>query len=123
MGGKSAVGSALVYHEVDRVVLGPVDVVAVRLTAIGRLPSPGKPPLATGATATPVPRTSRVVWLNSDKAVDTPVYDRATFAPGTVLTGPAVIDQFDATSLLFPGDIAKVDDALNIIITRAGGAR
>lgn len=100
----------------------PVDVVAVRLTAIGRLPSPGKPPLAAGATAKPVPRTSRKVWLNGDKAVETPVYDRATFAPGTLLTGPAVIDQFDATSLLFPGDIAKVDDALNIIITRAGAA-
>ena len=35
------------------------------------------------------------------------------------LKGPAVIDQFDATVLVFPGDVARVDDALNIVIDRA----
>ena len=101
----------------------PVDVVAIRLTAFGRLPSPGSPPPTIGATAAPAPRTSRPVWFVADDPIEAPVYDRASFAPGTVLQGPAVIDQFDATSLLFPGDTTRVDDALNIIITRAGDRR
>ncbi|NDW05998.1 hydantoinase/oxoprolinase family protein [Jiella pacifica] len=96
----------------------PVDVMAVRLTAIGRLPSPGTPPIGAGASATPEPRTYRPVWFDGEAAIETPIYDRASFAPGTRIEGPAVIDQFDATSLLFPKDVATVDDALNIVITR-----
>jgi N-methylhydantoinase A len=101
----------------------PVDVVAVRLTALGRLPSPAIPPVPADATSAPEPRDIRPVWFDAVAAVETPVYDRATFAPGTVLQGPAVIDQFDATCLLFPGDVAIVDDAMNIVITRKGSAR
>ncbi|MEO3388605.1 hydantoinase/oxoprolinase family protein [Mesorhizobium sp. CAU 1741] len=97
----------------------PVDVVAVRLTALGQLPSPGTPPLQDGASDSPKPRTTRKVWFEQPEAVDTPVYDRASFAPGARVEGPAVIDQFDATTLVFPGDVATVDEALNIIIDRA----
>lgn len=97
----------------------PVDVIAVRLTAIGHLPSPDTPPLAEGASAEPKARATRRVWFEAPEPVATPVYDRATFAPGARIEGPAVIDQFDATTLVFPGDIATVDEALNIIIDRA----
>lgn len=96
----------------------PVDVVALRVTALGRLPSPGVPPLPDGASTTPTPRARRLVWFDGDAAVETRVYDRATLAPGAVIDGPAVIDQFDATTLIFPGDRATVDTALNILILR-----
>jgi N-methylhydantoinase A len=94
----------------------PVDVVAVRLTAIGRLPSPGMPSSNDDATTTPTPVEVRDVWFFDSDPVRTPVYDRATFAAATVIEGPAVIDQFDATTLVFPGDVARVDDALNILM-------
>ena len=97
----------------------PVDVIAVRLTALGYLPSPGRPPLQAGASAKPPVQATRRVWFEAPEPVETPVYDRATFAPGTRIEGPAVIDQFDATTLVFPGDVATVDEALNIIIDRA----
>lgn len=100
------------FHNPD----DPVDVVAVRLTAIGRLPSPGMPSAADDATTTPTPVEVRDVWFFDPDPVRTPVYDRATFAAGTVIEGPAVIDQFDATTLVFPGDVARVDDALNILM-------
>jgi N-methylhydantoinase A len=99
----------------------PVDVVALRVTALGRLPSPGVPPLPVGAGTAPTPRTRRAVWFDGDAPADTPVYDRTALAPGAVVHGPAVIDQFDATTLVFPGDTATVDDALNIVIDRAEG--
>ena len=105
------------FHNTD----DPIDVVAVRLTAYGHLPSPDIPPSAATASISPAPRLRRAVWFGPDEALDTPVYDRAQFATGTRIEGPAVIDQFDATTLVFPGDVASVDGALNIVITRGGG--
>jgi N-methylhydantoinase A len=96
----------------------PIDVMAVRLTAVGHLPSPLAPAPAPQATLSPAPRTRRLVWFDAEAPVDTPVFDRASFAAGAVIEGPTVIDQFDATSLLFPKDRARVDKNLNIIIER-----
>ncbi|HEY0213366.1 MAG TPA: hydantoinase/oxoprolinase family protein [Paenirhodobacter sp.] len=96
----------------------PIDVVALRLTATGARMRVDTPSAAPGASTTPEPRSHRPVWFSGDTPVDTPVYDRADFAPGAILSGPAVIDQFDATLLLFPGDHATVDAARNILIQR-----
>jgi len=97
----------------------PVDIVAVRLTAFGALPQPGRPPVPSTDTKAPVPHSRRPVWFDGEEPDDTPIYDRSGFIPGMTLKGPAVIDQFDATVLVFPGDVARVDDALNIVIDRA----
>jgi N-methylhydantoinase A len=97
-------------------------VTAVRLRASGALPSPGLPPVPEGASRTPAPRTRRPVHFDALAAVDTPIYDRATMAPGAEIRGPAVIDQFDATTLVFPGWTARVDGALNIVIDREAEA-
>ena len=94
----------------------PVEVIAVRLTAIGLLPSPGAPSAPASATRNPEPFERRKVWFSGDEPVDTPIYLRSSLAPGATIQGPAVIDQFDATTLVFPGDIATVDDALNVLI-------
>ena len=37
--------------------------------------------------------------------------------PGDNFTGPAIVEQLDATTVLFPGDVARVDNALNIKIS------
>ena len=36
--------------------------------------------------------------------------------PGDAIAGPAVIEQLDSTTLLFPGDRATVDPYLNLIV-------
>ena len=36
--------------------------------------------------------------------------------PGDTIAGPAVIEQMDATTLLFPGDRATVDPYLNLVV-------
>ena len=51
--------------------------------------------------------------------LETPIYDRAALSAGTEIVGPAIIEQLDATTLVHPGDTARVDDALNILITVA----
>jgi N-methylhydantoinase A len=55
----------------------------------------------------------------TDGYADTPVLWRPDLAPGTVVAGPAVIEEFGSTVPLHPGFTARVDDFLNIIVTRS----
>jgi N-methylhydantoinase A len=52
---------------------------------------------------------------------DTPIYDRATLSPGFKLDGPAVVEEFGSTTVVFPGQHLDVD-AHGILIVRATGA-
>ena len=45
-----------------------------------------------------------------------PVYDRDLLEPGHRFDGPAIVDQLDSTTVVYPGQRALVDDYLNIII-------
>ncbi len=49
--------------------------------------------------------------------VDFDLYDRELLYPGHVINGPAIIDQPDSTTAVFPGQIAEIDEFRNIIIT------
>jgi N-methylhydantoinase A len=63
----------------------------------------------------PSPRASRAVRFDvRDALVETPVYSRSDLGAGTVLEGPAVIDQLDSTTVIPPGWGAEVDEWLNI---------
>ncbi|MCW2796085.1 hydantoinase/oxoprolinase family protein, partial [Nocardioides sp.] len=74
---------------------------------------------ATGARAPFSTRQRAVCFEPSDGYVDTPVLWRADLAPGTVVPGPAIIEEFGSTVPLHPGFTARVDDYLNIIVTRS----
>jgi N-methylhydantoinase A len=93
----------------------PVEMVNVRLTARGISADPPvqRKPSVGGV---PRPRSRREVWFASDKPLSVDIYDRGALAPGHEISGPAVIEQFDATIVLHPGDTAKVDEVSNITI-------
>jgi N-methylhydantoinase A len=65
-------------------------------------------PEAPERRALPEPKHVRPVYF-SGRWIDTPVYERETLGAGCVLTGPAVIEQMDATTLLWPGQKAEVN--------------
>ena len=93
----------------------PVEAVNLRLTAWGRLnhPKSGSDEIANGnLTQTE----TRAVYFNAEKPDATAVYHRADLSPGHRIAGPAVIEQLDSTALVYPGDTANVDAALNLII-------
>ena len=46
-----------------------------------------------------------------------------TSAPGTTVTGPAIIEEYGSTVPLHPGFTARVDDYRNLIVTRSRGDR
>ena len=45
-----------------------------------------------------------------------PVYERALLRPGHGIAGPAIIDQPDSTTVVYPGQHAEVDDYGNLVI-------
>jgi N-methylhydantoinase A len=61
--------------------------------------------------------TQRAVFFNDAQAHDTPVYVRDSLHVGQRIDGPAIVEQLDATTVLFPGDVALVNDAGAMVIT------
>jgi N-methylhydantoinase A len=49
--------------------------------------------------------------------VTTKIYDRSTLRPGAALDGPAIVTEFDSTTVVLPGYRAAVDANFNILIS------
>src|SRR3954468_6627251 len=94
----------------------PIEIVNFRLIGIGKLRQPTSRPGEARNAGKAEAASHRRVWFAADAAQDTPVYDRATLSPGDIVMGPAVIEQLDSTTLLFPGDRAIVDPYLNLVV-------
>ena len=54
-----------------------------------------------------------------DRHMPTPIYDRMKLRPGDVISGPAVVEQLDSTTLVWPAQTARVDAFGNLILERA----
>jgi N-methylhydantoinase A len=93
----------------------PVEVISVRVTATAAL-AHATPGGAARQAPPPTASSERPVHFDGDGPRPTPVYDRAALAPGHTLAGPAIIEQFDATTVLHLKDRLSVDDALNMVI-------
>jgi len=48
--------------------------------------------------------------------LETKIYDRAKLAPGNRFDGPAIVTEFDSTTVVLPGYAAEVDVNFNILI-------
>ena len=64
-------------------------------------------------------RGSRPVCFEADTGyVDTPVLWRPDLPAGHTVGGPVIIEEFGSTVPIHPGFTARVDDFLNIIVTK-----
>ncbi len=95
-----------------------VQLVTYRVEAVGLVP---KADLKAYPSATePVEKANtghREVWLpETGGFTHCPIYDRERLGPGHKVTGPAIIDQMDSTTLVLPQQVATVDAHLNLII-------
>lgn len=98
----------------------PAEFVNLRLTAVGSI---AKPQLreATGITDGDALKARRPVWFaESGGFVDCPVYDRYRLVGGSALTGPAVVEELDSTSVIHPGYVARVDRYRNLLVRPVG---
>ena len=104
------------YHNPD----DPVEVVNVRLAAFGRSRRGLAAGTAEASAALPAPDEVRPVWFGPHAPENTPVYDRGRLRPGAEFVGPAVVEQLDATTVVHPGDRARMDAHANLTITLGG---
>jgi N-methylhydantoinase A len=97
----------------------PIQVVNARLVARGRPDPPALPrtPRATADICDAQTERRPVYFDEAGGFADCPIYDRRRLGAGHVLAGPAVIEQFDTTTLLHPGQRAEVDDFGALLIT------
>jgi 5-oxoprolinase (ATP-hydrolysing) len=58
------------------------------------------------------------VLFDADRAIETAIYDRDRLGVGAAFTGPAIVEQFDATTVVPPGWSAVVDRYGNLILQR-----
>jgi N-methylhydantoinase A len=94
----------------------PVEIVTLRLRAIGLVDKIALPEIVGATGAAPTPYEHRSVRLDGTRHRDVPVYRRESLLAGHCLRGPAVVDQLDTTTLVFPGQNAEVDRHGNLIV-------
>jgi N-methylhydantoinase A len=74
----------------------------------------------TGDSVSDAERPSAMMhFVDRDEPIETPVYDRYAIPLGTEFEGPAVIEQNDTTTVVYPGQTCTVDEQGNLIITIA----
>jgi N-methylhydantoinase A len=72
------------------------------------------------AKSAPAARTKRLVrFAVGAVPVNTPVYDRVGLGIGSIIAGPAIVEEASSTLLVPPGASAEVDAAGNIVIDLA----
>ena len=77
-----------------------VELVSVRLSAIGQIAKPALAPLAK-ATGEATAKDHRPVYFAESKGfVDCPVYDRYALGAGAVVQGPAIVEEIDSTTVV-----------------------
>jgi len=79
----------------------PVELINLRVTALRPEPARDFIDLSRGGGRAV---TARPVWFESGKVANCPIVHRASLQPGETLTGPAVIEETDSTTVLHPGD-------------------
>ena len=98
----------------------PVEIVNLRLTALARLPQPKLIAEQTDGAIDPGQARDgyRQVYFNHE-FLQTAVYDRSRLRPGDEIDGPAILEQLDSTTVVWPGQRARVDAYRNAILDRS----
>ena len=113
---------ASTFHTRHRQVYGhenpdeAVQIVNVRLTATGHLPSI---PFAADASDAGSPLPDRPVWFPKGGEVTCPVLTRGRLRQEGQLAGPLIIEEVDTTVVVPPSWMAAVDERGFILLTRA----
>jgi len=94
-----------------------IRIVSMRVAAIGRRPKfdfAVFAPDAAGSQETAKAGT-RKVWFDGGWR-DTTVWSRLSLPEGTLIEGPAILEQPDATTVIEPGHVGRVDKLGNVIV-------
>jgi N-methylhydantoinase A len=94
----------------------PSEIVNLRAVGYGAVPKPELPvgEAASADASGAVVEEQQVVF--DGQRVPTKIYDRSKLQPGAMFEGPAIVTEFDSTTVVLPGYTAQVDVNFNILI-------
>jgi N-methylhydantoinase A len=99
---------------------GGAEIVNLRAIARGRVPVPEIPAHEVGPSdPAPARRGTQRVWAGG-KEHDVPTFERSELTAGMRIPGYAIVEQYDATTVVLPGHVARVDPFLNLMIEPSG---
>jgi N-methylhydantoinase A len=94
----------------------PVEVVSYRVRGIGVVPAVSMPTFKPeGRALSDALRETRQARFDG-ASVSCPVYQREKLDVGQTVRGPAILDQFDCTTVICAGQVARVDEWKNLIV-------
>src|SRR5690606_7915703 len=94
----------------------PVEMVNLRVVAMGRIAKPDLPVIDRKTTLADALKTRRSVWFKDAGFVPTDIYQRDLLPQGATFDGPAIIEQADTTIVMPPRTHCRVDDYGNLVI-------
>ena len=97
----------------------PTELVNLRLSAIVESGKPSIPeiPRGTGDGGEALKSDRRVYFRDERDVLACPVYDRERLGAGDAFRGPAIVEEWNTTTIVHPGQRLGVDDYGNLIIT------
>ena len=112
------------FHAAHRQVYGhsrpthPVEFVNLRSVHSAPLPHPQLTVQAPGGSLAAAYKGTRPAYFDEYQAYrDTPTYQRDLLPLGTQFDGPAIVEQPDTTTVVYPDFTCRVDDAGNLLLT------
>jgi N-methylhydantoinase A len=93
------------------------EIVNLRAVGYGSVPKPELPVGEAGDADASAAVVDEHQVVFDGQRVPTKIYDRSKLQPGASLEGPAIVTEFDSTTVVLPGHRAEVDVNFNILIT------
>jgi N-methylhydantoinase A len=101
---------------------GGAEIVNLRAIARGRVPVPDIPAHEVcPEDASSARRGTQRVWAGGEEH-GVPTFERSELRAGMRIRGYAIVEQYDATTVVLPGHVARVDPYLNLLIDPEGAA-
>ncbi len=98
----------------------PAEFQALHLSAFAKLKQPDVARLPRAAALAPAKQTRKIYIGNAGGWLDAPIYHRDALAPGFKAAGPAVIEEYGSTTIVWLGDRFEVGELHEIRIYCAG---
>ena len=93
------------------------EIVNLRAVGFGAAPKPELPEGKTAGDDSGAAVVDEHEIVFTGERHPTKIYDRTKLQPGNRISGPAIVTEFDATTVVLPGYEARVDGYFNILIT------
>jgi len=97
----------------------PIEIVTLRVDAIGMLPQVKMRELESSNTPDKAIIGDQKVTFESN-SINVPVFNRDLLCANNQIIGPAIITQLDSTSLILPGQIVEVEKFGSLIVRESG---